>query len=132
MKQKDLINAFVSAKYLNQQRLSDVSTAKKIYQLMTKLQPSLDFQLQEEQKIYEEHSSYSPEMGGCPIPANATPEERAKLIQEAKEVGLALKKINETEVDPIEFEKFEFDCEKNSISISGEDIGNLEPFIDFI
>ena len=132
MKQKDLLKAYASAKYLNQQRLSDVSAAKKIYQLMTKLQPSLDFQIQEEQKIYDSHPDYSPELNGCRIPENATSEEKARLTQEVKEVGEALKALNETECDPIDFEKFVFDCEKNKISISGEDIGNLESFIEFI
>lgn len=132
MKQKDLINAYVSAKYLNQQRLSDVSTAKKVYQLMTKLQPSIDFQIQEEQKIYDANPDYSPELNGCAIPASASPEEREKYIQETKNVSNAFKKLSETEVDPIEFEKFTFDCEKNPVSLSGEDIGNLEPFIEFI
>lgn len=132
MTQRDILNAYVSARYLNQQRLSDVSIAKKIYQLMQKLQPSLDFQIQEEQKIYGAHPDYSPELRGCPIPEVCTSERRAELTKEAEEVSAALKALNETKVDPIDFEKFEFDCEKNKISISGEDIGNLEPFIEFI
>ena len=132
MTQKDIVNAFFSARYLNQQRLSDVSTAKKIYQLMKKLQPSLDFQMQEEQKIYDAHPDYSPELNGCQLPADCTPERRAELTKEAKDVSDALKALNETEVEPIDFKKFQFDCAKNSIPISGEDIGNLEPFIEFI
>lgn len=129
MKQGQVMKAYVSLRDLNQQKLSSGKLAKNIFDLMTTLQKSYDFQVQEEQKICDAHPRYDPSLRGIPI--NGDTEHRDEIIQEVKSIDKEFKDLSELEVD-VEFKPFDFDLEKENVSLSGEDIGNLSPFINFI
>lgn len=128
MKQGEAIKAYKSAIYLNQQKLSG-SMAKKVFLLTKALQPVWDFQVQEEDKIFADHPMYDPSINGIRMPDD--PEEKKKAILEVEQINKELKVIGEVDSD-VEFEKFDFDLSAEQIKLSGEDIGNLGPFINFI
>lgn len=128
MKQRELVRAYNSLSDINKCKLNDGKLAMNIFSLMSKLQPSIDFQIQEEEKIFSEHPNFNPQFGGVVIKEGVSQEDASK---EAKNVSEELKKLGEIEVD-FEFEPFDLDLERNNIPISGEDIGNLKSFIHFI
>lgn len=129
MKQGEAIRAYKSAMDLNRQKLSSGITARKVFLLVKALRPAWDFQMQEEQKVFVSHEMYDPSINGIKIPKEEPA--RSEAIKEATEISEELKAISELDFD-IEFEKFDLDFERENIQISGEDIGNLEPFINFI
>ncbi len=130
-KQNDIIKAYKSAVYLNQQKFSSGKIAKKIYELVTKLKPTYDFQLQEEQKLFDMHPNFDIRNGIMKImnPNDENEIEQAK--KEAKEIEKELSDLSDLDVD-LDFNLFDIDLEITpELKISGEDIGNLEKFINF-
>ena len=130
MKQSDAVKAYVSAVELNKQRLSG-SIANKIFKLVNALQPCWDFQIQEEEKIFKEHPFVDPKLGIC-LAEDASEDERVKASLEMKSVNESLRSLSEIEIEPIEFESFTIDLEQENIKLSGEDIGRLKDFINFV
>ena len=129
MKQGEAIRAYKSAMDLNRQKLSSGVLARKFFLLTKALQPAWDFQLQEERKIFSEHPLYDNAVNGVHIPKEEPG--RTEALNETQKIRDELKAIEELDFD-IEFERFDMDLESENIQISGEDIGNLEPFINFI
>lgn len=130
MTQRDQVRAYIAASKLNRLTLP-ISIAKKVFTLVDRLQPSWDFQAQEEKKIYDAHPMYNPEIGGC-IPEDDSLEARHKAEQEARLVVEALKQLAETEVEQFEFEPIEISEElQDRIELSGEEVGYLKPYITF-
>lgn len=129
MKQSEAMKAYKSLQFLNQQKLSG-QTAKKVFLLWKALQPAWDFQLQEEEKLFNAHPMYDPEINGIKISEN-DPEEKKKAMEEVKQINKELKDIADLDCE-VEFEKFDFDLSKENVKLSGEDIGNLDHFINFI
>lgn len=128
MKNIEAVNAYVSLRDLNQHKFNDGKVAMKIFELFTKLQPSYDFRVQEERKIQEAHPKFNPVTGRMKMIDDGTDQE--SLIQELKQVEEEFEKLSELEVD-VDFEPFEIDLTKEQLPISGQDIGNLKPFITF-
>ena len=129
MTQNEAVLAYLSAKDLNQQKLSSGKLAKKVFELKQKLQSAWDFQVQEEAKIYEAHPAITP--GVSEVQLNGDPEKRQELIREVNMINSDLKKLGELEVD-IDFEPFDFNLDFENVSLSGEDIGRLSKFVNFI
>lgn len=129
MKQGEAVRAYKSALDLNKQKLSSGILARKVFNLVKILQPMWDFQLQEERKIFEKHPMYDLSVNGIKIPKEEPA--RSEALKEVEQINKEIKSIEDLDID-IEFEKFDFDLNVGNISISGEDIGNLEPFINFI
>lgn len=130
MTQNQAIRAYISAMDLNRQKMNNCQTAIKIYQLLEKLRPYWDFQLQEEEKIYSAHPDYDPQTSSCAL-KEETDEEIERCSAEVKAVSAALKELSVIEVDDIDFEPIRIDTSKESLKISGEDIGNLKGFVIF-
>ena len=130
IKQNIAMKAYVSVKDLNQQKLSSGKVAKQVYELTNKLKPAYDFQIQEEQKIYASHPDFDPSIGGIRL-ENKTDEEKKLATENIKKIDTELKDLANVDFE-IDFEKFDFDLAQNSVRISGEDIGNLDMFINFI
>lgn len=128
MIQRDAVKAYNSIKILNHEKLSG-QTAKKVFLLFKALQPIYDFQFQEEEKVLTSHPMYDPQMMGVKLPDG--PEEKKKALAELDKINAELKAIGDLECE-VKFEKFDFDLSKENIKLSGEDIGNLEEFINFI
>lgn len=128
MKQGEAIRAYNAVSVLNKQRLSG-PVAKNIFMLYKALQPAWEFQCQEEEKVLSSHPAYDPSINGLALPPDE--EGQAKVNAEVQQINQELKVIEDTDFE-IEFEKFDFDLNKDRIQITGEDIGNLEPFINFI
>lgn len=130
-KQNDIIKAYKSAIYLNQQKFSSGKIAKKIYELVTKLKPTYDFQLQEEQKLFDAHPNFDIRNGIMKIINPNDENEIEKAKKEAKEIEKELSDLSDLDVD-LDFDIFDIDLEITpELKISGEDIGNLEKFINF-
>lgn len=129
MKQGEAVRAYKSLVDLNKQKLSSGILARKVFLLLKALQTAWDFQIQEEQKVFDSHPIYDPSVNGVKLPKEEPA--RSEALAEANAINEELRKIDDMDVD-IEFEKFDFDLNKESIQISGEDIGNLESFINFI
>ena len=130
IKQNIAMKAYVSVKDLNQQKLSSGKVAKQVYELTNTLKPAYDFQIQEEQKIYASHPDFDPSIGGIRL-ENKTDEEKKLATENIKKIDTELKDLANVDFE-IDFEKFDFDLAQNSVRISGEDIGNLDMFINFI
>ena len=132
IKQNEAVKAYKSLQDLNRIKLSSGKLAKQIYDLFTKLQKAYSFQVQEEQKIFDSHPNFDPQIGGIHLTDDK--EQRANAITETKQIEKELDDLGnlDFEVDgfgsPIEIN---LDAEPN-IKLSGEDIGNLEKFINFI
>ena len=133
VKQSEAVKAWKSIRALNGQSLRSAKLAKKIYELSLKLQKAYDFQTQEEQKIFEAHPEFNPAIGGIPL-NNKTEEERKIAKEEVKEVGDALKELGELDFDMDDYKPFNIDLDQYEgiIQLSGEDIGNLQKFINFV
>ena len=127
MKQINIVNAYQPITKLNSQDL-DGYTAKKIYDLMLKIKPLFDFQVQEQNKIYAKHPNLNIEKMGFDIDPN-NPNSKLEAEEEAKEIEKELNELAEIEQE-IEFERFEVPLGK--VQLSGKDIGNLSDFIDFV
>lgn len=129
MKQRELVRAYNSLNEINRCRLTDGKLAMQIYKLKSKLQPIFDFQIQEEEKIFNEHPNFDPRLNGVVIGKDGV--NRDEALNEAKIVSEELKKLADIDVD-FEFEPFDFDLNAHNVPISGEDIENLNSFINFI
>ena len=132
IKQSEAAKAFHSLQDLNSQKLSSGKLAKSIYDLFTKIQSAYDFQMQEEQKIFGNHPSFNPVLGGIPYTEDMTPEEKENVNTEIKQIESELKDLAELDFELEGYEPFtiNLDLEPN-LRISGEDIGNLEKLIVF-
>lgn len=130
IKQYEAVKAYRSISELNKQKLSSGRIAKQIYDLTSKLQPAFDFQVQEERKIYGEHPEFDFALNGIKLEGK-TEEEKKASINEIKQIEKELKDLSELDFD-IESDIFDINLDENRIEISGEDIGNLEKFINFI
>lgn len=130
IKQLEAMKAYQSINDLNKQKLSSGKLAKQVYDLSSKLKSTFDFQIQEEQKIYNDHPEFDPTIGGIRLEGKSI-EERKQYAEEIKQIDKELRELAELDVE-IDFEPFEFNLEANNVKISGEDIGNLEKFINFI
>lgn len=132
IKQSEAIKAFRSIRDLNCQKMPSGKLAKQVYELYTKLKPAYDFQVQEEQKIYIDHPEFDPSIGGISLKGK-TPEEKQKAIEEAKAIDNELQELSDLDFELDYDERFTIDLDKiPSVQFSGEDIGNLEKFINFI
>lgn len=130
IKQSEAMKAYQSVNDLNKQKLSSGKLAKQIYDLSSKLKSAFDFQIQEEQKIFDAHPNFDQVVGGIRLEGKSY-EERKQCAEEAKQIDAELKELSELDFE-IDFEPFDFNLEANNVKISGEDIGNLERFINFI
>ena len=131
VKQGAIVKAYKSAMDLNKQKISSGKIAKQIYELVNKLKPTYDFQLQEEEKIFEEHPNFDIRIGGIRIMNQNDPIEKQQANSEAKEIEKELNDLSNLDVD-LDFDIFDIDLEIiPDLKISGEDIGNLEGFINF-
>lgn len=132
IKQTEAVKAYQSLKDLNKQKLSSGKLAKQIYDLTAKLKSAYDFQVQEEQKIFELHPDFDPIVGGIRLDGK-TDEEKAIASEEIKTMNRELESISDLDFELEDYEPFElkFDSEPD-LKISGEDIGNLEKLIKFI
>lgn len=129
MKQMDAVKAYVSVRDLNKQKMSSGLLAKKVFDLYKALQPAWDFYTQEEKKIYENHPSYDSSINGIKI--TGSDEDKAVAINEVQQISKEFEQLNNLETE-IDFEPFEIDLSSENLKLSGEDIGNLMPFINFI
>ena len=130
IKQSEAMKAYRSISDLNKQKLSSGKLAKQVYDLSSKLRSAYDFQVQEEEKIYKLHPEFDPMVGGIRLEGKSD-EERLKSAEEIKQIDKELKELSELDFE-IDFKPFDFDSEANSVKISGEDIGNLKLFVNFI
>lgn len=131
VKQGVIVKAYKSAIDLNKQKISSGKIAKKIYELVNKLKPTYEFQLQEEEKIFEAHPNFDIRIGGIRIMNQNDPIEKEQANSEAKEIEKELNGLSNLDVD-LDFDIFDIDLEAiPDLKISGEDIGNLESFINF-
>lgn len=130
MKQKDLVEAYIAAKKLNEQTLKSGKIAKKIFELTSGLKRFFDFQVQEENKIFAEHPKYDLELGGIPLGDNPSEEVKKQAEEELNVISNKLKELNGLESE-FEFESFTISLDSVNLTISGKDIGTLSPFITF-
>ena len=130
IKQSEAMKAYQSVNDLNKQKLSSGKLAKQVYDLSSKLKSAFDFQIQEEQKIYNDHPEFDPTIGGIRLEGKSN-EERKQCAEEIKQIDKELRELSELDFE-IDFEPFDFSLEANNVKISGEDIGNLEKFINFV
>jgi len=130
MTQNEVVKAYLAAKRLNSQPFPG-QTAMKIFMLVKKLQPTIDFQIQEENKIWAKYPDFVPELNGCRTTGSSKEEiDKAKSI--AKAVDNELTQLGNLEVSDLNIETFSIsENELANIQISGEDIGYLMPFISF-
>lgn len=131
MTQFEAVKAYISLKALNSQRTSG-KIAKKIFDLMTLLKPSWDFQVQEENKVYEKYPMLDPKT--MTIDLGKTPEERNERTKMAVEIKKAFDDFGGTEFvlpENLDQYKFHIDLDSENLKLSGEDIANLAPFITF-
>lgn len=130
MTQNEVVKAYLAAKRLNSQPFPG-QTAMKIFMLVKKLQPTIDFQIQEENKIWAKYPDFVPELNGCRTTGSSKEEiQKAKSI--AKAVDDELTQLGNLEVSDLNIETFSIsENELANIQISGEDIGYLMPFISF-
>jgi len=127
MKQKEAVQAYLSAKKLNEQETS-AKTALKVFNLFTKLRKAWDFQVQEELKLFERYPEVDREKHGI----------KYSTKEEFEKAESIIKKFNE-EADELADLDFEIDFEpfvikldvETGIKLSGADIGNLSEFIKF-
>lgn len=130
MTQNEVVKAYLAAKRLNSQPFPG-QTAMKIFMLVKKLQPTIDFQIQEENKIWAKYPDFIPELNGCRT-TGSSKEEINKATSIAKAVDDELTKLGNLEVSDLNIEPFSItENELANIQISGEDIGYLMPFISF-
>ena len=130
MTQNEVVKAYLAAKRLNSQPFPG-QTAMKIFMLVKKLQPTIDFQIQEENKIWAKYPDFVPELNGCRT-TGSSKEEIDKARSIAKAVDDELTQLGNLEVSDLNIEPFSItENELASIQISGEDIGYLMPFISF-
>ena len=131
MKQKDAVNAYISAKKLNSLDVTPM-TAQTIFELFRALQPAWDFQLQEEQKIFAKHPKLDVGTLSIKMENPDDLEEKANAEKEITEINQELKDLANVET-VINFQKRNINAmfDKN-IKVSGEDIANLDPFITFV
>ena len=130
MTQAEVVRAYIAAKKLNTQPFPG-QTAKKIFMLVRTLQPYMDFQVQEEEKILAKYPDFDPIQNGCKT-KDFSQEGIAKATEIAKAVNAEAKKLGDLEITDLKFEHFSIsEAEQENIKISGEDIGILEPFITF-
>lgn len=130
MKQQDLVKAYIAVRELNKQPLS-AHVARKIFDLGEKLRPAWDFQVQEEEKIYERYPDYNPESKGFIADSNSE-SSKAVALAKAEAMGNDFQQIADLDAEPIDFEPFTIQTSLESgLKISGEHIGYLKPFITF-
>ena len=130
MTQIEVVRAYFAAKRLNAQPFPG-QTAMKIFMLVKKLQPTVDFQIQEENKILAKYPSFDPIQNGCKTD-DLSKEGIAKATEIVKAVNDELNALGKIEVTDLKIEPFTIsESELEAIKISGEDIGDLSPFITF-
>ena len=127
MKQKDAVKAYMAASNLNMQVLSDGRTARKIFNLVRTLKPIWEFQSQEENKICTEHPDVNPANMTIALKEGLDKEDAIKELDDMQE---KFRKLGNMEIE-VDFTKFTIDLGMENIRISGKEIGDLEPFIDF-
>lgn len=127
MTQKEAVKAYLSVKKLNEQDTS-IKTAKKVFDLFTKLRKAWDFQVQEELKLCERYPEINPVSHGIKY---SNDEERVKALEIINKFNTEADELGNIEFE-IEFEPFTIisDSEPN-IKLSGADINNLSAFISF-
>ncbi len=125
--QKDAVQAYLAVKKLNEQDTS-IKTAKKVFDLFTKLRKAWDFQVQEELKLYERYPEIDPISHG--IKFKSVPE-REKALEIINKFNADADEIGNVEFE-IEFEPFTINSDNEAgIKLSGSDISKLSAFISF-
>lgn len=126
MKQKDAIKAYLSARKLNIQDASP-KNAKVFFELMQALQPTWDFQVQEERKVFAKHPNFDPMSKTIKMEGE---HDKNAVTSELKEIDTELSDIGNVE-STIDFAKRTINVGNENFKLSGEDYANLEQFLDF-
>jgi len=114
-----ILNAYVPLQNLYHQKLQ-VGTSKKLFDLIHKIRPVMDFQIEQEQQFLEEHPPVRLEndkyVFSTPEDANAFRERLAELAQLETDID-DVPLIIETANEPV-------------FEISGNDIEKLQPLVE--
>ena len=127
--QSKAIKAYLSARKLNSQDVSP-KLAKTIFELFRALQPVWDFQAQEERKIFDKHPNADVLSGSMKIQDPDNPQSIEDAIKELSQLNEELKELGEVETS-VDFKKLKINVSNENLKFSGEDIANLEPFVEF-
>lgn len=118
MKQKKIVGAYKALASLSRQKMP-LREARKIFNLRAKLQPSIDFQAEEERKLLEE-MGLTLEFGG--LVHFKDEKQQAAYFQRVAEIG---EMEEETEAEPITLPALDH------IQISAEELEALDGFVEF-
>lgn len=124
---RQITDAFMAARKLCAQDTLSRAYGKKAYQLRRLLQPVVDYRVEEETKIFERHPRVDRQTMTITFTDDAQKDE---ALDELRKTRAELDELAGTEWDRIEFERFTIPAGE-TVRISGDEMGALEPFIEF-
>ena len=124
---RQITDAFMAARKLCAQDTLSRAYGKKAYQLRRLLQPVVDYRVEEEKKIFERHPRVDRQTMTITFTDDA---EKDEALDELRKTRAELDELAGTEWDRIEFERFTIPAGE-TVRISGDEMGALEPFIEF-
>ncbi len=116
-----ILNAYMPLKELYKQRLR-AATSRKLYDMIRAIQPTIDFQIEQEQQFLEQHPPKGQENG-------------AYVFNSAEEANAFRTRISElTSLETeLNVDKLVIDTSKEpDFEISGEDIEKISPLVDIV
>lgn len=127
MKQSQCVQAYIALSKIMEQDTS-LLTARKVFSMVHLLQPSWDFQGQQERKIIERHPDVDPRNSSVTCPTD-NKEEADRLLAELDSYTKELEELGQMEQN-LKIEPFSIPLSEN-IKIAGKDIKALEGFVTF-
>ena len=123
MKQSDIIAAYKAADELCKQKIKSPKVANVFYIVKNLLKPQYDFQVEREKAVFDKYQFTQTEDG-------LKFETQELADQFAAEYSEEIKQLSEMDVD-LDFKKQTVNLSEQ-FEISGDDIGALSPFINFV